>query len=179
MARILRGLAGLVAGVLLLAVPAQASIIPVTLQFTNPTWSGTVSFDDTTGQPWSVVSSMTAYEIADMSITDGVTTWTEGELNPSFVPPTGGVILDTNGRAALWIGLATDMPTTIELRSLIDFGSDLSISGSTLLSGVDDLAFSRSFYIGSVAAAVSGPGTLLLVAPGLMGLGSVAWRRRW
>jgi hypothetical protein len=177
MTRMLRGLA--VLGVLMLGGPAYGSIVPVTLQFTNPTWSGTVSFDDTTGQPWSVVSSMTAYEIADMSISDGVTTFTEDELNPAFVPPTGGVILDPNGRAALWIGLVTDVPTTIELRSSIDFGSDSSISGSTLISGVDDLVFSRSVYIGSVAAAaVSVPKTLLLVGAGLMGLGCAAWRRR-
>ena len=63
----------------------------MTLQFTDPDWSASVSFDDTTGLPFSSDPQLTAYVIADMTISDGVHTWTEDEINASFeLPPTLG-----------------------------------------------------------------------------------------
>jgi PEP-CTERM motif len=176
MTRILRAIAVPVLGVLMLVAPAQASIVPVTLQFSNPSWSGAVSFDDTTGLPWVNIPTLTAYEITDMAISDDVRTWTEDEIDPFWVPPIGALILDANGRAILWL-VATDTSTGVDLSTSISVTGDL-ITATALNAGSSPDFLSQTDYIGSVAAAVPLPSTLLLVASGLVGLGSVAWRRR-
>ena len=175
MTRILRGLA--VLGALMLAGPADASIVPVALQFDNPSWSGTVSFEDTTGEPWSLDLALAAFEIAGMTISDGVHTWTEDELVPPSFPPDGGLLVDANGRAALFVN-AIDTSTGASLSSSISTSSSL-FTDSGLQSFIDEPFefLSQSTYIGFVSA-VSVPSTLLLVASGLMGLSGVAWRRR-
>ena len=177
MTRIRFGLAVLaVLGVLLLIAPAQASIIPVTLQFSTPGWTGTASFDDTTGQPWSSQPTFTAYEITDMAISDGLHTWTEDELGPLSVPPPGGLLVDPSGRFAFF-ATAIDSSTGTQLDGVFTAFPDPVLIADTFLLVNSDLDNAVP-YIASVAA-VSIPNTLLLVASGVAGLGAVrAWRRR-
>src|SRR5262249_26647158 len=105
MAAILRGVALAGPGAVLFVPSAQAFIGPVALHFSNPAWSGTVSFDDTTGVPWEqfppFTLPFTAYLITDMTISDGTITWTEDELILGSTPPDGGLIVDSVGRVAL------------------------------------------------------------------------------
>ena len=168
MARILGMLAVAVLGVALLVAPAQASIIPVTFQFSDPDWSGTLSFDDTTGIP--DFGTTIRYDIVDMTISDGVATWTEDELTNAI----GALLVDTFGRAGL-LSTATDTATGANLGIEVftdDTGS--MIAGTTLFT--EGAAFP---YLASISvASVPVPRPLWLVASGLVALGSVAWRRR-
>ena len=174
MTRLLRDLVmPAVLGALVMAAPAQAAIIPVVLQFTDADWSGVVSFDDTTGVPWSSDPALTAYAIADMTISDGIHTWTEDELDDNVkLPPDFGWLVDANGQAAV-LFFAFDTASGAEL------GTGLETSNSL---------FGRRFLItegGSVVAdytafiaAVPFPGSILLVASGLAALAGVVQARR-
>jgi hypothetical protein len=173
----IRALLGLGLGLWLLAGPAQASIIPVVLHFSDPSsWSGSISFDDTTGQPWTNVPAITAYAIVDMTISDGVHTWTKGELDPTHsLPPDSGLLVDSYGTAA-YAAAAIDTDTGAVLSADIS-GVDDRITETLLKSIVfvdDTVITTTAIYTASVPA----PATLLLLTTGVAGLGTLAWRRR-
>jgi hypothetical protein len=179
----IRMLVGLGLVVLVLATPAQATIIPVVLHFSDPSWSGVVSFDDTTGQTWVPnvnfpILGITAYAITDMNISDGVHTWTEDELDPAkSLPPTFGLLVDPYGTVA-YFAEATDADTGgVTLYPYVQYGRDAFDVFMLLGTWVSlNPSFQGPDY--EYTASVPAPATLLLLTSGLAALSGIAWRRR-
>lgn len=160
---------------LLLSCPvtlAHATIVPVVMDFDDPLWSGSFSFNDALGQLWVFDPLITAYPIVEMLISfDGVT-WTEDELVGGF-PPLGGALVDSVGTVGLFV-TAIDSNTNATLHSVLAAGGGLIGFSSMFAEGGSIIDQPQSEYSTSIPA----PATLLLLGSGLAGLGAIAWRRR-
>jgi len=93
----------------------QAGLVEVEFRFDDPDWSAEASFDNTTGEPWSVDPSFTIYKIVTLSLSQkGTVLFTQKDLRRKSTTHTGGLVMDGTGRVALWI-LATDSEAGSEL----------------------------------------------------------------
>lgn len=93
----------------------QAGLVEVEFRFDDPDWSAKASFDNTTGEPWSVDPSFTIYRIVSLSLSEkGTVLFTKKDLGRKSANHTGGLVVDGTGRVALWI-LATDSEAGSEL----------------------------------------------------------------
>jgi len=93
----------------------QAGLVEVEFRFDDTDWSAKASFNNTTGEPWSVDPSFSIYRIVTLSLSQkGTVLFTEKDLGRKSTTHTGGLVIDGTGRVALWI-LATDSATGSKL----------------------------------------------------------------
>jgi hypothetical protein len=146
---------------------AQATFITLDLNFSDPGWSGSVTFDDTTGQAWNLDPLITAFLITDMSITDGTVVWDETEILSYWVPPNGGVLQDTAGNFAVFAE-ASDTATSAPL-----------VSSIGLLPGILGQAsfFTATAAVSYTATVIPEPTGILLFSTGMLLVGRAVRRR--
>jgi len=171
MTKIKRTYLALVA-VLMSPMAAQADIVTVEVTFDDDPFStdfsGEFSYDNTTGQAWSLNTTLTAFVLSTMSIVwSGTAEWDETEWNGA--PPTFGVIVDSMGRAALFGG-ASDTVTGLGWGNGIVHSEGLITS-----SDIDVTGFSIAGYVG---VSVPEPSTLALLGIGLFVMGLSRRRKK-
>jgi hypothetical protein len=149
---------------------ANADNIPITFDFDDSDWSGTASYDDTTGFASCFIGDITCFYLTALNISvAGIATWDFSEITGGAFADSREVALDQNGRivvAASARDAVTGYFLNYRLAAYISTGffeSSLSVYG-----GGETL--SRSDYAGSETT-VPEPGTLALFAIGLFGMG--------
>lgn len=130
---------------ILIVPPSVADEVTIELKFRDPAWSGIVTFDDATGQPFRPNPKLPVYTIKSMDIAyRGVAGWDETEIVPE--PGMRGVVVDRHGVAAIFI-YAIDTATGVAVGGGIGYGpAPQGLPGDTIV--ISDLQFTDGNTIG-------------------------------
>lgn len=156
--------------------PARATVVDVHFTFSNPDWSATASYDDTSGQPWAGPwsASISAYALDTLEVTlAGIATWDITELILSSTPPDGGLLEDSTGNLSLFVR-AYDAASGLDLSALPFVFAGEIIQPIVVALDASGASVSTSVYTSHVK--VTEPVTLALMGLGLAGIGC---RRRY
>lgn len=154
---------------------ANAAPIEVEMDFNSNSWSGSFSFDGTSGQAWRYNSSLTVFALTALDIVfSGISniSWDESEWCSNCTPDRYGVVVDANGRAALF-GTARDANTGRSWGTGISHRPN-EIVGSFI--GMRRFVGYDAQVEGS-AVQVPEPGILALFGLGLAGMGFARRRK--
>ena len=150
---------------------AHAGLMNVQIDSIVTDWRASVQFDDATGQAWSLDNAMTVYAVTSMTVRNGPLTWDQSEIFAAWMPPDGGVVVDSTGRAALWV-IARDTASGTGLSTTVG-GIGSGVIGETRF--VAGAAFFGGLYSASVGTPAATP--LPMAEPAgetLLGLGLIA-----
>jgi len=144
--------------------PCLAVSVPIIISFDNPSWSGSASYDDTTGLPWVSSPEFTRYTPDTFSVSDSITTWGLGDIDG---PIDFGVLIASDGRIGLWVSAISG---GVRLNSNLGFldSPALFVQRTLVSESAAQGLISSSEY---TASALPEPTSLTLLAAGLLGLG--------